>query len=158
MHFFGSSTFWGAGGVPNIKIEKNLSIEVCSSQKSIYSIPTHLKPTLGPKTEKNLKKWFLAHFPLGFGCKNFPNFSKFFLLKIISKDTWDSRSSRPKRVGRYMHPSGTWGVLKKFCRNSGFTRKWEKLMFVPGGCTYLGWGAGQMKYHIIPLYHINIGF
>ena len=49
MHFFGSSTFWGAGGVPNIKIVKNLSIEVHSSQKSIYSIPTHLKPTITPK-------------------------------------------------------------------------------------------------------------
>ena len=71
MHFLGTITLGGAGGVPNIKIVKNLSIEVHSSQKSIYSIPTQLKPTLGPKTEKNLKKWFLAHFPLGFRCRNF---------------------------------------------------------------------------------------
>ena len=52
MHFLGIITLGGAGEVPNIKIDKNLSIEVHSSQKSIYSIPTHLKPTLGPKTEK----------------------------------------------------------------------------------------------------------
>ena len=52
MHFLGTITLGGAGGVPNIKIDENLSIEVHSSQKSIYSIPTHLKPTLGPKTEK----------------------------------------------------------------------------------------------------------
>ena len=52
MHFFQTLTLERAGGVPNIKIVKNLSIEVHSSQKSIYSIPTHLKPTLGPKTEK----------------------------------------------------------------------------------------------------------
>ena len=52
MHFLETITLGGAGGVPFIKIVKNLSIEVHSSQKSIYSIPTHLKPTLGPKTEK----------------------------------------------------------------------------------------------------------
>ena len=49
MHFLETHTLGGAGGVPNIKIVKNLSIEVHSSQKSIYSIPTHLKPTITPK-------------------------------------------------------------------------------------------------------------
>ena len=63
MHFLETHSLGGAGGVPNIKIVKNLSIEVHSSQKSIYSIPTHLKPTLGPKTEKIWKNSSWPIFP-----------------------------------------------------------------------------------------------
>tara|TARA_B100002003_G_scaffold183629_1_gene171848 strand:+ start:107 stop:280 length:174 start_codon:yes stop_codon:yes gene_type:complete len=47
----------------------------------------------------------------------FKFFSKIFSLKIISKDTLDTWSSRPKTVDRYMHPSGTQGVLKIFGQN-----------------------------------------
>ena len=49
MHALGGMESGARQGVPNIKIVKNLSIEVHSSQKSIYSIPTHLKPTITPK-------------------------------------------------------------------------------------------------------------
>ena len=105
----------------------------------------------GPKREKT----GLVHFPLGFRGKNF---EIFFRPKIISKDTLGIGSSRTKTADRYMHPSGTQGVLKKICQNSEITRKWEKWVIVPGGCTYLGWGAGQTKLHIIPPHPINIGF
>ncbi len=37
------------GGVPNVENVKNLSIKAQSPQKSIYSIPTHLKQTITPK-------------------------------------------------------------------------------------------------------------
>ena len=84
------------------------------------------------------------------------NFQKFQWSKITSKDTLGTWLSRPKTVERYMHPSGTFGVLKKFCSKWSITRKCEKLMVVPGGCTYLGCGAGKIKSHIISSSPINI--
>ena len=107
-----------------------------------------LRLKIGPKNDPR------ATFPLGFRC----TILKFFLPKIASKDTSSTCCSRPKKLDRYMHPLGTQGVLKCFCQNPGFTRKWKKMMGVPGGCTYLGWGAGQTKFHIMPRYHINISF
>ncbi len=50
MHFFCPNGVSAPGGVPNVKIVKNLSIKVQLPQKSIYSTPMHLKPILWPKT------------------------------------------------------------------------------------------------------------
>jgi len=108
-----------------------------------------LRLKIGPKMTPR------ATFPLGFRGKIF---QKIFLPKIASKDTSSTCCSRPKQLDRYMHPLGTQGVLKKFCQNPGFTRKWKKWVGVPGGCIYLRWGAGQTKFHIIPPCHINISF
>ena len=46
--FFWSVTVSAPGGVPNVENVKNLSIKAQSPQKSIYSIPTHLKQALRP--------------------------------------------------------------------------------------------------------------
>ena len=121
---------------------------------AIYSTPMHFKLIFRPKRGNT----GLVHFPLGFRGKNFKNFEIFFRPKIISKDTLGIGSSRTKTADRYMHPSGTQGVLNFFFQNYEVTRKWEKWVIVPGGCTYLGWGAGQTKFHIIPPHPINIGF
>ena len=43
MHFFGPRLVSAPGGVPNVKIVKNLPIKVQLPQKSIYSTPIHLK-------------------------------------------------------------------------------------------------------------------
>ena len=48
--------------------------------------------------------------------------------------------------------------LEKILPKLAINQQMEKWAGVPGGCTYLGWGAGQIKYHTIPLSHINIGF
>ena len=48
MHFFAVKLVWAPGGVPNVKIAENLSIKAQSPQKSIYSIPTHLKSIWWP--------------------------------------------------------------------------------------------------------------
>ena len=108
-----------------------------------------LRLKIGPKMTPR------ATFPLGFRGKIF---QKKFWPKIASKDTSSTCCSRPKKLDQYMHPLGTQGVLKIFCQNPGFTRKWKKWVSVPGGCIYLGWGAGQTKFHIIPPCHINISF
>ena len=76
-----------------------------------------LRLKIGPKMTPR------ATFPLGFRGKIFQNF---FLPKIASKDTSSTCCSRPKKLDRYMHPLGTQGVLKFFCQNPWFTRKWKK--------------------------------
>ena len=49
MHFFGPRLVSAPGGVPNVKIVKNLSIKVQLPQKSIYTTPIHHKLTLRSK-------------------------------------------------------------------------------------------------------------
>ena len=49
MAFFLPQAGFGPGGVPNVKIVKNLPIKVQLPQKSIYSTPIHLKLILRSK-------------------------------------------------------------------------------------------------------------
>ena len=49
VHFFGPRLVSAPGGVPNVKIVKNLPIKVQLPQKSIYSTPIHLKLILRSK-------------------------------------------------------------------------------------------------------------
>ena len=50
MHFLQTRLAGVPHGVPKVKIVKNLPIKVQSPQKSIYSTPIHLKPTIRPKS------------------------------------------------------------------------------------------------------------
>ena len=75
MHVFAVKLVWAPGGVPNVKIVKNLSIKVQLPQKSIYSTPMHLKPILWPQNVKPLKSIFRVYFSLGFSCKNLKFFT-----------------------------------------------------------------------------------
>ena len=134
--------FWKNFQLRSIALRNRFIASLCTSNSFF-----------GSKREKT----GLVHFPLGFRGKNFKKIRIFFRPKTVSKDTLGIGSSSTKTTDRYMHPSGTQGVLKKFCQNSEITRKWEKWVIVPGGCTYLGWGAGQTKFHIIPPHPINIG-
>ena len=80
----------------------------------------------------SLKNIFFRSVPIYSSSKTVPSSQKciqiYFSLKIISKDTSDTWSSCPKTVDRYMHPSGTEGVLKMFCSKWPFSRNWKKLM------------------------------
>ena len=81
MHFLETRQAGVPRGVPKVKIVKNLPIKVQSPQKSIYSTPIHLKPIIRPKSWKS----GLVHFPLGFSCKKFQNFSKIFFAQNCIK-------------------------------------------------------------------------
>ncbi len=64
----------------------------------------------------------------------------------------------PQKVGPVYAPIRHTGCLEKFLPKSRVYPQMEKWVGVPGGCIYLGWGAGQTKFHIIPSCHINISF
>ena len=107
----------------------------------------------GPKREKT----GLVHFPSGFRGKNFKKFRKIFSAQNYIKRYIRYWVFPHENGGPVYAPIRHTGGLEKICQNSEITRKWEKWVIVPGGCTYLGWGAGQTKFHTIPPHRINIG-
>ena len=108
----------------------------------------------GPKRENT----GLVHFPLGFRGKNFKNFRNFFsaqnyIKRYIRYWVFPHENGGPV-YAPIRHTGGLEIVLPKFWNNP----QMGKWVIVPGGCTYLGWGVGQTKFHIIPPHPINIGF
>ena len=108
----------------------------------------------GPKRENS----GLLHFSLGFRGKNFKNFRNFFSAQNYIKRYIRYWFFPHENVGPVYAPIRHTGDLKKILPKFRNTRKWKKWVIVPGGCTYLGWGAGQTKFHIIPPHPINISF
>ena len=102
--------------------------------------------------ENGSKNQLLGRFPLGFGCKIFKNF---FAQNCI-KTHFRYLVSTSESMGHVYAPIRHIGGVQKILPKMAIYPQMKKLMVVPGGCLYLGCGAGKINFHIIPLWCINI--
>ena len=85
---------------------RNMSSKVWSRKGWYIHLPSTSRTEVTAQNAQNLENGPERHFPLCFWGENGENFRE---PKTTSKDTLDSRSSRPKMLDKYVHPSGTQG-------------------------------------------------
>ena len=155
------STFWVRGNDP-AWWPKYFSARIRS--RNVLSGPSLIKWGYkhfhSPSRTDSMSPWKLRPRALLVNCPSISlkdsgqNFQKFRWSKITSKDTSSTWISHRKMLDKYMHPSGTQGVLKKILLKMAFYPQMRKI----DGCAWwvhiLGVRRGENKV----LYHTFIPY